>query len=119
MRDAGSIDESYVAVISAIREGKTKKDISGLPTENHCRQYLKVWDHINVLDDKDSTLLTFDVRRILVPLSERKNLLKILHYSHGGIGKTYAAAKSRYYWPGLKEEITKMVENCKICKELN
>ena len=92
MRDAGSIDDSYVATISALREGKTKSDITALPTDNLVRQYLKVWDHLNILDDKDSTLITFDVRRILVPLAERKNLLKILHYSHGGIGKTYTAA---------------------------
>ena len=119
MRDAGSINESYIAVVNAIREGKTKSDVTNMPTDNLCREYLKVWDRINVLDDKDSTLLTFDVRWILVPLSERKKLLKILHYSHGGIGKTYATAKSRYNWTGLQEQITKMVEDCKICKELN
>ena len=97
MRDAGSIDDSYVAAISTLREGKTKNDITALPTDNLCRQYLKVWDHLNILSDKDSTLITFDVRRFLVPLFKRKNLLKFLHYSHGGIGKTYATAKSRYY----------------------
>ena len=37
MRDAGSIDDSYVAAISALREGKTKSDITALPTDNLCR----------------------------------------------------------------------------------
>ena len=27
--------------------------------------------------------------------------------------------KSRYYWPGLKEEIKKMTESCDTCKEFN
>ena len=33
--------------------------------------------------------------------------------------KTYAAAKSRYYWPGLKEEVRKVTESCDICEEFN
>ena len=108
-----------MATISALKEGKTKGDITALPTDNLVRQYLKIWDHLNILDDKDATLITYDVRRILVPQSERKNLLKILHYSHAGIGKTYAAAKTRYFWPGLKAQITTMIDNCTVCKKLN
>ena len=34
MRDAGCLDESYTAVIKAIREGKTKSDVSDMPDNN-------------------------------------------------------------------------------------
>ena len=119
MRDAGCLDESYTAVIKAIREGKTKSDVSDMPDDNKCKEYHYVWDRLSVLDDRDSTLLTLDIKIIVVPLSQRKKLLKILHFSHQGITKTYAAAKSRYFWPGLKEEIKKMTTACETCREFN
>ena len=38
-------------------------------------------------------MLTFDTKRLVVLVQARKKILKILHYSHQGITKTYAAAQ--------------------------
>ena len=71
------------------------------------------------MDNKDSTLLTLDIKRLVVPLQARKKIKKTFHYSHQGISKTYAAARSRYYWPGLKEDIQQLRQSYDVCKELN
>ena len=59
-----------------------------------------------------------DKYRIIVPATTRKEVLDLLHIPHQGQTKTYLAATSRYYWPGMKEEITKAIENCLVCREL-
>ena len=76
-------------------------------------------DHLGTLDRKDATLLTLDIKRLIVPVHARKKILQILHYSHQGITKTYAAARTRYYWPSLKEDCQQMTQSCSVCKELN
>ena len=80
---------------------------------------MSVWDHLGLLDKKDSTLLTLDIKRLVVPLQARKKILEVLHYSHQGITKTYAAARTRYYWPSLKEDCGQMTQLCTVCMELN
>ena len=118
MRDAGSVDTTYTAVIKALRDNKSKTDI--LSTEdNPCRVFASVWECLAVLDNRDPSLVTLDIKRLVVPMSKWKKLLKILHLSHHAMVKTNAAARSRYYWPNLKEECRKMTEGCDICKEFN
>merc|ERR1712089_106082 len=65
------------------------------------------------------TLLTLEIKRLVIPLQARKKILEVLHYSHQGITKTYAAARTRYYWPSLKEDCQQLTQSCKVCKELN
>ena len=118
MRDSGAIDNQYSAFIKAIQENKSKTWVLN-SSDNPCREYVSVWDRLGTADDNDSTLLTLDIKRLVVPLQARQNILKILHYSHQGISKTYAAARSRYYWPSMKEDITQMTQSCSVCKEMN
>ena len=46
-------------------------------------------------------------------------MLEMIHISHVGQTKMYAAAKSRYFWPGMKEMVKNITESCDICKKLN
>ena len=52
-----------------------------------------VWDCLGTLDGKDATLLSLDIKKLVVPVNARNKILQILHYSHQGITKTYAAAR--------------------------
>ena len=61
-------------------------------SDNPCRDYVSVWDRLGTLDNRDSTLLTLDIKRLVVPL--RKKILEVPHYSHQGINKTYTAART-------------------------
>ena len=59
------------------------------------------------------------MKRLVVPATKREEILRILHLSHQGATKTYAAAHSRYYWPSMKEDTRRITETCEVCKELN
>ena len=74
---------------------------------------------MDILDGKDSTLLTLDIKRLVIPLQAKKKILQALHYSLQGITKTNTTARTRYYWPSLKEDCQQMTQSCKVCKELN
>ena len=56
-------------------------------------------------------------KRIVVPQPARKKLLKTIHKSHSGINKTWEMARQLYFWPGLRNEIVQLLENCKHCQE--
>jgi hypothetical protein len=45
-------------------------------------------------------------------------LLKLLHKSHTGQIKTYKNAREMYHWPGMKNEIAMMVDQCGPCQAL-
>ena len=79
---------------------------------------MNIWSRMALLNHSDETLVTLDKFRIIVPIDSRKPVLDLLHIPHQGQTKTYLAATSRYYWPGMKEEILKAIENCPVCREL-
>ena len=70
MRDSGAIDDQYSAVIKAIRDNRNKAWVLN-SSDNPCREYVSVWDRLETADDNDSTLLTLDIKRLVVPLQAR------------------------------------------------
>ena len=36
---------------------------------------------------------------------------------HPGIFKTYRQLRQRFYWKGLKEDVQKYVNECKVCQK--
>ena len=46
--------------------------------------------------------------RIVVPVTLREQFLKALHYTHQGITKTLARARSHAYWPGIAHDVLKL-----------
>ena len=103
-------------VVQAIQQKQTKAWV--LNTSDN-REYASVWDRLETLDTRDPTLLTLDIKRLVVPLQARKKILEVLHYSHQGINNTYTAARTRYYWPSLKEDCQQLTQSCTVCKETN
>ena len=67
MRDSGAIDEQYTSVIKAIRDKQNNTWVLN-SSDNPCREYISVWDRLGTADDNDSTLLTLDIKRLVVPL---------------------------------------------------
>ena len=93
MCDCGALDEQYKEVIKASRENRSKFWVQN-SRYNPCRDFISVWDRLGTADDNDSTLLTLDIKRLVVPLQAQKNIHKILHYNHQGISNTYAAIRT-------------------------
>lgn len=60
--------------------------------------------------------------KLVLPKSKRKEILKTFHDNpttggHLGIFKTYHRISDKYFWPGMKSDISKYVNKCKICSE--
>jgi len=56
-------------------------------------------------------------RRIIIPPRLRADVLRRLHDGHQGITKTRANAASLVWWPGISQDITKVVQNCAMCEK--
>ena len=107
-------DKDYQQVVEAIRQ---HKDIKKLPKDHPAREYEKFQDKISIIDSKENPLMVFNGSRIIVPESERKNVLKKLHLSHDMTKKTLSKAKHRYFWCKMAADVKKMCESCEACQQ--
>lgn len=55
--------------------------------------------------------------RIVVPQSQKDEILAKLHKSHQGINKCRKMAQNTVWWPGLSCDLKKLVNNCMFCQE--
>lgn len=57
--------------------------------------------------------------RLVVPLNERRELVKRIHLSvgHAGIDKVAYVARADYYWPGMDEDINVLIRQCLQCQQ--
>ena len=82
-KDKGPSDERIMVVSTHGRDEGIEKVWVKESNHNLCRDYIAVWEHLLMVDDNDVTLLTQDIKRLVI--QARKIILKILHYSHQGI----------------------------------
>ena len=62
--------------------------------------------------------IMFKGERIVIPASLQKEILLKLHQSHLGIEKTKLRARETVIWPGISQDIERMVKLCAACQEL-
>ena len=57
-------------------------------------------------------------QRVLMTEDERKKVLQELHdgFGHRGEWAVWEAIRIRFYWPGMRKDITKYVQSCHICQ---
>ena len=53
--------------------------------------------------------------QIVVPHRKHEATLKLIHQGHLGIGKCKLRAKDTVYWPGLNDQLEKLILNCELC----
>ena len=92
-------------------------DISNLHKEHPLRAYTGARNLLSKIDNgKGQQLILVDGHKILVPASERKEILRILHLPHQGSDKTIKEARSLYHWSGMSESIKEMCLACQPCQ---
>lgn len=69
-----------------------------------------VSSEFTLLDD-----IIFRGDRIYIPKVLRQEILAELHETHLGITKTKQLARRYVYWPGLDQQIEKLVKSCENC----
>lgn len=53
--------------------------------------------------------------RIIIPVRYRTTILKTMHDGHPGTARMKLLARSKVYWPGIDNDIEKMVKCCEEC----
>ena len=56
-------------------------------------------------------------QRIVVPQKMRECLLQKLHRVHQGIDKSIQRARDKWFWPGMTEQIRRLILTCPSCLE--
>ena len=53
--------------------------------------------------------------RIFIPNRIHEAILKLIHEGHLGLNKWKLHAKETVYWPGLNDQLERLVLNCELC----
>ena len=56
--------------------------------------------------------------RVVIPFQHREQVLQELHVSHPGMCCMKALARSYVWWPGLDQDIEKLVKACSSCVQV-
>ena len=102
-------DENLVLLKKILREGWPPrfKDL-----DVGVRPYWNYKEEITCIDG-----IVFKGSRIVVPGKMREEMLRLLHFGHLRIEKIRARARQVIFWPGINQEIEKMMKSCIDCQE--
>ena len=66
---------------------------------------------------RNTTLNNVQTRQLVLPLHFRSIILKQLHddLGHQGRDRTLSLVRSRFYWPGLENDVEEKIKNCGRC----
>ena len=71
------------------------------------------WTFIEKLTVEDGLVLKGT--RIVIPNMKCEAVLKLIQEGHLGLNKCKLHAKDTVYWPGLNDQLEKLILNCEIC----
>ena len=77
------------------------------------RPYYRVRDDLTFNNN-----LLYRNGRVIIPQKLRKSILEHLHSSHLGMVKMKSLARSRYWWPGIDQEIESSCRDCNQCMKV-
>lgn len=107
LRIATQMDDSFKKVVGFCLSG-WPSDKSKVPVDIRC--YFKMRNDLLVQNG-----ILFYEDRIMVPLSMRQHVVRLLHESHMGIVKSRNRAREIFYWPSMNDDIENAVRNCSKC----
>ncbi|KAB0793598.1 hypothetical protein PPYR_13218 [Photinus pyralis] len=108
LRSSTSKDETLSKIIDYYFYGWPKE--SSLTDD--CKPYYKLKDSIFV-----EAGMVFFYDKLIVPNALRNSLMKIMHKGHIATSKTINNARKLFYWPGLNNDITTFIKQCRTCEK--
>ena len=109
IRESTITDENMQSLIVAIQDGFS----SNIKLPASIKPFKKLSHQLTVEDG----LVVMNGHRIVIPKSERRNVMARLHASHQGIERTKRRARQTVYWPGIGSDIQNTVESSSQCQE--
>ena len=107
LHEASQADETLVILKYTIQKG-WPSSIKELPSE--IQPFWTFWEELTIEDG-----LILKGTRIVVPSMKQVEILKLIHEGHLGLTKCKLRAKETVYWPGLNDQLEKLVLNCQLC----
>ena len=78
----------------------------------HLRKY---WAYRDELSIENGLILKGE--RVIIPESQRSDIIERIHQAHQGVDKCRLRAKSCVFWPNISKDIESRVQKCEICQE--
>ena len=83
-------------------------------------KYIREWSRLSLVDGvlyRNTILNNVQTRQLVLPLHFRSIILKQLHddLGHQGRDRTLSLVRSRFYWPGLENDVEEKIKNCGRC----
>ena len=72
--------------------------------------YWRFWEELTIEDG-----LILKGTRSVIPSKKKEAILIQIHNSHLGLNKCKLWGKEAVYWPGLNDQLEKLVLNCQLC----
>ena len=107
MSEASQADDTLAILKYTIQKGWSSS-IKELPSE--IQAFWTFWEELTIKDG-----LILKGTRIVVPSIKQAEILKLIHEHHLGLTKCKLRAKETLHWPGLNDQLEKMVLNCQLC----
>ena len=102
----------YVELVEFLRSGKELQDVGA---EHPARLHASNISIMGVEDTPSGPLVMVDGSRVMVPASERRRLVELLHSTHLSDRTMLETARRIWYWSGMKEQIKGVYRNCEAC----
>ena len=99
-------------MVNAIREKINPREIKD---DSELKKIEGSLQDLSLYQTKEGEIIVRDGQEILIPKDYREEILKELHSSHLSDASMLNLAKSKLYWPGLKEDLKRIYKTCDQC----
>ena len=106
-------DPEYMVMVSHIELGT---EVDEMPQECELSKLTSCYKELSTLTLKGGkTLILRDNSEIMVPKSERENILQIAHMTHLSQEMMVHQFREKVFWIGMNSDIKEMVAKCDPC----
>ena len=117
-------DSTLASVVELVRL-EFCPDKSSLQTDSpNVLKHIWEWSRLSLVDKvwyRNTTLSSVQTRQLVLPLHFRSIILKQSHddLGHQGRDHTLSLVCSRFYWPGLENDVEDKIKYCGCCIRRN
>ena len=113
LAEAGGKDFDY---INMLQDVENKTEFRFLPDDSELRLIKDSLPHLGIVQlDSGERLIVRNGTEVLIPKTERKNILKTLHLTHLATESMLLQTKSRIFWPGIRRDLEEYHKGCQEC----